>query len=1071
MSSYALLIGIDRYQPESGLRPLTTAAAAARRMGGWLAAQGWVAPERIRLLYADASQDELAATRAAIGAALLELQQLGAQAEPGDRLYVMFAGYAAGNFGDQLLLLPQDTWIDAYGDSALPWPDLERWLRGSGFPTQHCFLATCHADGANLAEALLDASLPLDQAVPTASVVDQHIFISIQESAADPGDEACALFSQVLHAGLEGAATESTNREAAERVIHYEALVAYLEQEIPIRSAGHLRCIIAGSHTGNPIIARLGPAPLTELHVEIQPPEAAAHTTVTIAYGIADPILDERSGPPFQFRVVRDSSYVIIARAPDYQEVIHYIRAAGSPCVIQLKPPGDRVLGGNLHAMAELLIQPEEPALPVRLFNSYGYVINLPPKRPRGYLIRTPPDRYRGQLVAPERNIEREIEAQASQTTILVLPLDPAPEPRALDRLLTALDRGQLLNVRPATSQAALVVLAQGIPDPLSIAPMQPGYQPPITPAQVPADVVALLRQSYLGAPEPLWLTFANADGEQHQLLLPLLPGHTTIVGLDGSGSGMPIIEILVTAGPLLRRNLAVQKRILWAQRFFRAERRSFIPALVEGLDDEPLALILAGYSALVSGDGQRALTYALRLQTLVPTSADAALLLHAVNPEQHATAPGAVQAHLPSLLVGLQHLVSRLSAATIHPLAYLAFQRAVLSQIWLVVRGSDIHLTTADPARHTAAPQREAPHTTPREAPVNETTPISPVDVLLITVTDVETKAVLTQFSRALQQPFARRFIGDKTYFSLGSVNGANTVLVQSEMGAGGPSGSLLTVAASIQALRPGAIIMIGIAFGIDPARQGIGDILVAQQILDYELQRVGTGPSGDQQIRPRGERPACSPRLLDRFRSGAIDWKGAPLHFGLVLSGAKLVDNQGFRDQLRGLEPEAIGGEMEGAGLYAAAQREKIDWILIKAICDYADGQKGLDKAKRQRIAAQNATRFVLHVLRQGGFATSGRSQAQMPEQRPPSQPADPGIADSPSTVSRSVLRHVLEQYFNESELHTLCFNLGIDYEQLSGTNKSDKARELVTYAERHGRLSELEMRCRALRPNAEW
>jgi hypothetical protein len=87
-------------------------------------------------------------------------------------------------------------------------------------------------------------------------------------------------------------------------------------------------------------------------------------------------------------------------------------------------------------------------------------------------------------------------------------------------------------------------------------------------------------------------------------------------------------------------------------------------------------------------------------------------------------------------------------------------------------------------------------------------------------------------------------------------------------------------------------------------------------------------------------------------------------------MLSGEKLIDHQGFRDQLHKLEPEAIGGEMEGAGLYAAAQRKKVDWIVVKAICDRADGNKSQRKNSRQKKAAENAARFTLHVLRLGGF-----------------------------------------------------------------------------------------------------
>ena len=73
------------------------------------------------------------------------------------------------------------------------------------------------------------------------------------------------------------------------------------------------------------------------------------------------------------------------------------------------------------------------------------------------------------------------------------------------------------------------------------------------------------------------------------------------------------------------------------------------------------------------------------------------------------------------------------------------------------------------------------------------------------------------------------------------------------------------------------------------------------------------------------------------------------APVDFGLLLSGEKLVDNHDYREQLKRLAPEATGGEMEGAGLYVARQDAKVDWIVIKAICDRADGHK-----KRNRPAS---------------------------------------------------------------------------------------------------------------------
>jgi nucleoside phosphorylase len=163
--------------------------------------------------------------------------------------------------------------------------------------------------------------------------------------------------------------------------------------------------------------------------------------------------------------------------------------------------------------------------------------------------------------------------------------------------------------------------------------------------------------------------------------------------------------------------------------------------------------------------------------------------------------------------------------------------------------------------------------------------------------------------------------------------------------------------VQASIEALQPAAVVMVGIAFGVDSKKQKIGDILVSRQLTSYELQRVGTTKGGRQKRIPRGDRAHASVKLVDRFTAGLKDWPGQKVEIGLILSGDKLVDNLQFRQQLLRFEPEAIGGEMEGAGLYAAAQRARVDWILVKAICDWAE-HKGRNKKQRQQMAATQRT-----------------------------------------------------------------------------------------------------------------
>jgi nucleoside phosphorylase len=262
----------------------------------------------------------------------------------------------------------------------------------------------------------------------------------------------------------------------------------------------------------------------------------------------------------------------------------------------------------------------------------------------------------------------------------------------------------------------------------------------------------------------------------------------------------------------------------------------------------------------------------------------------------------------------------------------------------------------------------------------------LSRADVLLVTVTEIETAAIRRLFS-GLQ----KHFIGDKTYYELGEVSSTIIFLVQSEMGAGGVGGAIRTVEKGIELLSPPAVIMVGIAFGVDPLKQQIGDILVSQRILDYELQRVSQVNTA-LQIIPRGDKISASLRLLDRCRDGVMEWQesgeAGNVLFGLILSGAKLVDNRDFREQLRSFAPEAIGGEMEGAGLYAAAQGNKVDWILVKAISDWADGNKAEDKQTRQEQAAARAARFVFHVIKQGGLRREGPKLQRQDREIPSSE-----------------------------------------------------------------------------------
>jgi nucleoside phosphorylase len=237
-------------------------------------------------------------------------------------------------------------------------------------------------------------------------------------------------------------------------------------------------------------------------------------------------------------------------------------------------------------------------------------------------------------------------------------------------------------------------------------------------------------------------------------------------------------------------------------------------------------------------------------------------------------------------------------------------------------------------------------------------------VDVVLITATDVELQAVLR-----LLQPYPRRrqilkvYSGPETYY-VGKFAAYRVVVTKCRMGSIGEGSVTLATEQAQRLWRPRTVIMAGIAFGRDPAKQHVGDVLVASQVISYEQQRVGQR----QQVIHRGSIPPSTTTLLNRFenaqswRFNRPDGSRCELHVGPVLSGEKLIDDPAFKATLFQHFPQAIGGEMEGAGLCAASGRVGTAWILVKAICDWADGKK---HKQHQPLAAAAAAALVYHVL----------------------------------------------------------------------------------------------------------
>lgn len=239
-------------------------------------------------------------------------------------------------------------------------------------------------------------------------------------------------------------------------------------------------------------------------------------------------------------------------------------------------------------------------------------------------------------------------------------------------------------------------------------------------------------------------------------------------------------------------------------------------------------------------------------------------------------------------------------------------------------------------------------------------------LNIVIMTATDIEKETVF-KYLKPLSGRSLKVDTNSKQTYTIGVLGKYQVVHVHTNMGSSSPDGSTLTTKDVLDYWKPKAIIMPGIAFGIDSTKQKIGDVLISEYIIQYDSAKIKEGIEI-----PRGPIVRSGLLLFERFRNcpewvyKLEDGSEAKKITGRILSGSKLVDDKEFKQHLLKHFPEAIGGEMEGAGIYAASFHESFDqWILVKGICDWAEKKESEDKKKNQRIAAEAAVSLCCNVM----------------------------------------------------------------------------------------------------------
>ena len=146
------------------------------------------------------------------------------------------------------------------------------------------------------------------------------------------------------------------------------------------------------------------------------------------------------------------------------------------------------------------------------------------------------------------------------------------------------------------------------------------------------------------------------------------------------------------------------------------------------------------------------------------------------------------------------------------------------------------------------------------------------------------------------------------------------------------------------------GAIIGVGIACG---ANQKIKmcDVLVSTKVHNYDKGKFQIG-----RFESRGEIIPASDYFIELFtrlarwpeekikeRLTESNMHIPNIKSGMILSGPYVINDPKMKEIfMEDFAREAIGIEMEAAYLFAAVQQTTTDVIIVKAVCDFGDGEK---------------------------------------------------------------------------------------------------------------------------------
>jgi nucleoside phosphorylase/predicted nucleotidyltransferase len=238
------------------------------------------------------------------------------------------------------------------------------------------------------------------------------------------------------------------------------------------------------------------------------------------------------------------------------------------------------------------------------------------------------------------------------------------------------------------------------------------------------------------------------------------------------------------------------------------------------------------------------------------------------------------------------------------------------------------------------------------------------PIDYLIITALTDEFTAVETALNPYLVQTSDLGAFGRHLEALIPHARpGDDEVAIVCQSDRMGNVASALTTSEALARWAPRLVVLVGITGGL-ATKTHLGDLVVATQVFDYESGKVtkkgveshGIKLSSSFSARQRllGQQDLEAIVVEEARRAGVP--AGCGINEGAYASGEKVVADRKMARAVSRSDRKIAAIEMESLGVADACRRRGVEFMVLKAVTDFADAQKSDDYRKECCTFASN-------------------------------------------------------------------------------------------------------------------